>query len=77
MALLVALRPPAQAWLPPDKQEEVNWAIDRGVEYLKRSEKPTGTWSVQGNYQVGLAGLPAIAALANICLPPEVTSEVG
>jgi hypothetical protein len=45
--------------LPPEKQEQVNKAIEAGVAYLKRSQMPNGAWP--GNR-------PAFAALPGLTL---------
>jgi hypothetical protein len=50
----------AQAsWLLPEEQEQVNKAIDRGVEWLKKHQKLNGNWGGR----VGLAALPALTLL--------------
>ncbi len=49
------------AWLPSNEQKRVNEAIDRGIEYLKRSQGGTGTWS--DFHPVGLAALPGLTLL--------------
>jgi hypothetical protein len=73
--LLMALPAPAQRLpLPPDEQEEVNNAIDRGVAYLKRTQQKNGTWAnPRGNwaearfhghyYAIGFTALPALTLL--------------
>ncbi len=60
--------------LPPNEQEEVNNAIDRGVDYLKRTQQKNGTWAnPYGNwaearfhghvYAIGFTALPALTLL--------------
>ena len=47
--------------LPPEDQEKVNQAIDRGVEYLKKSQDPrTGAWP---GGRVGYTALPGLTLL--------------
>ena len=53
--------PPAEAWLPPEQQEKVNAAIERGVAYLKKTQSGGGTWGF--DYQTGLAAFPALTLL--------------
>ena len=62
--------PPAEAWLPPDKQDEVNRAIDRGVAHLKEIQTDGGTWSSDLRYETGLAALPALTLL-ECGVPPD------
>jgi hypothetical protein len=57
----LAPEPPAQAWLPPEQQEKVNAAIERGVAYLKKMQTGGGTWGF--DHQTGLAALPALTLL--------------
>jgi hypothetical protein len=53
-----------QALLPPEEQEKVNKAIDRGVAYLKKTQRDTGSWAIGGQaHQVGRAALPGLALL--------------
>lgn len=61
--------PPAQSWLPPDKQNEVNRAIDRGVEHLKDMQTPQGTWEF-GAWPIGQAALPGLTLL-ECGVPPD------
>jgi hypothetical protein len=50
--------------LPPDEQEAVNHAIDRGVAYLKNIQQKNGTWALpKGPYAVGYAALPGLTLL--------------
>src|SRR5262249_11834098 len=54
--------------LPPNEQEVVNNAIDRGVVYLKRTQQKNGTWpqlhvTVHGRHPVGYATLPGLTLL--------------
>lgn len=55
--------PERAAWLPPEEQEQVNKAIDRGVEWLKAHQKPSGTWGGNGAHAIGLTALPALTLL--------------
>ncbi len=52
---------PEPAWLPPEKQDKVNAAIDRGVAYLEKMQYPGGTWDL--NHQTGMAALPGLTLL--------------
>ena len=52
---------PEPAWLPPEQQDKVNAAIDRGVAYLEKVQYPGGTWDL--NHQTGLAALPGLTLL--------------
>jgi hypothetical protein len=73
--LSMASSAPAQRLpLPPQEQEEVNNAIDRGVAYLKRTQQKNGTWAnPRGNwaearfhghyYAIGFTALPALTLL--------------
>jgi hypothetical protein len=50
--------------LPPADQELVNKAIDRGVEFLKRSQFPVGTWPQKDeNWIIGYTALPGLTLL--------------
>jgi hypothetical protein len=50
--------------LPPEAQEKVNQAIDKGVHYLKESQGAEGTWARnRGFHHVGLAALPGLTLL--------------
>ncbi len=56
--------PPRQpALLPPDEQEKVNKAIDRGVAYLKRTQQDSGSWLGPGGHPIGMAALPGLTLL--------------
>jgi hypothetical protein len=65
--LLFALDRPAQAQrlaLPPDEQNAVNRAIDRGVEYLKQTQLGNGSWTMPKKpHEVGYAVLPGLTLL--------------
>jgi hypothetical protein len=65
--LLLALDRPVQAQrlaLPPDEQNAVNRAIDRGVEYLKRTQLGNGSWTMPKQpHEVGYAVLPGLTLL--------------
>jgi hypothetical protein len=67
VALLLASAAPAPAQrlpLPPDEQEAVDDAITRGVDYLKRTQQPNGTWAKPGaEHQLGYAVLPGLTLL--------------
>jgi hypothetical protein len=67
LTLLSALGSTAQAQrlpLPPEEQEWVNNAIDRGVRYLKEKQQKSGTWPKRNNeHSVGYAALPALTLL--------------
>lgn len=51
--------PGQESWLPPEEQEKVNKAIDRGVQWLKKQQHQDGSWGPR----VGLAALPALTLL--------------
>jgi len=48
--------------LPLDLQEHVNTAIQRGVEFLGKTQLPTGSWN-KDSHTVGYAALPALTLL--------------
>lgn len=52
---------PARATLPPEVQEEVNRAIDRGVKYLETQRRKTGPW--QDQHPVAMTALPGLTLL--------------
>ena len=49
--------------LPPGEQAEVNRAIDRGVDFLKLTQFPGGSWSADGKHAAGYAALPGLTLL--------------
>jgi hypothetical protein len=49
------------AWLPAKEQENVNKAIDIGVQWLKNAQSGDGHWG--SGYPVGLSALPALTLL--------------
>ena len=53
--------PAALSVLPPEEQEKVNKAIDRGVEWLNKTQEGEGTWG--RDHPTGLAALPALTLL--------------
>jgi hypothetical protein len=59
--------PPPEPWLPPEKQQAVDQAIDKGVAYLKKLQRPEGNWPPTHNilnaYPVGSNALPALTLL--------------
>ena len=58
--------PPAPvrlAMLPPEEQAKVDKAIDKGVKYLKRQQRDSGSWAPGRVHVVGLAALPALTLL--------------
>jgi hypothetical protein len=57
-----APEPERAAWLPPEEQEQVNKAIERGLQWLQKRQTPNGNWGV-GAHPVGLAALPALTLL--------------
>jgi hypothetical protein len=66
LLLLVAGRPASSGPLPlpPEEQEQVNHAIDRGVAFLKATQDRRGTWAARGApHQVGYAALPGLTLL--------------
>jgi hypothetical protein len=66
LLLLAAGRPavPAPLPLPPEEQEQVNRAIDRGVAFLKATQGRRGTWAAPGAaHAVGYAALPGLTLL--------------
>lgn len=62
-----ALRPVPEtepaSWLPPQEQEQVNKAIDIGLQWLKNAQGPNGHWGPPGQHPVGLTALPALTLL--------------
>src|SRR5579884_2897286 len=71
LALLASLGRPTPAQrrpLPPEEQEGVNKAIDRGVQYLKKTQQKNGTWAAPDvghpvGHSVGYAALSALTLL--------------
>jgi hypothetical protein len=49
------------AWLPPERQQLVNAAIARGVEYLQKKQYDSGTW--HSRHTTGLAAVGALTLL--------------
>jgi hypothetical protein len=50
--------------VPPEVQRAINIAIDKGVRYLRNTQKPTGTWAEdKASHQIGYAALPALTLL--------------
>src|SRR5436309_766110 len=49
--------------LPAGMQKDVDRAIDAGVEFLKQTQGPFGTWTAMGQHQVGYAALPGLTLL--------------
>ena len=54
--------PSAEPWLAPEQQGKVNEAIDRGVAYLKKTQRADGGWG-EGMWASGLAALPGLTLL--------------
>ncbi len=65
-------KPPGAADLPPDLQARVNDAIQRGVHYLKESQKQDGTWT--GGAAIGVTALAALTLLE--CGVPANAPEI-
>jgi hypothetical protein len=66
--LVLGLPQPGRADLIPitrAEQDRINQAIDAGVEYLQRTQRPTGTWAFDpdSKHAVGYAALPGLALL--------------
>ena len=57
----VSMKPPERGWLPRELQEDVNKAIDRGAEYLKKKQLATGCW--ENNHTTAYSALPALTLL--------------
>ncbi|HVS34915.1 MAG TPA: prenyltransferase/squalene oxidase repeat-containing protein [Gemmataceae bacterium] len=53
--------PSVQSVLPPDEQQKVNKAIERGVEWLRKTQQQDGSWAQA--HAVGLAALPGLTLL--------------
>ncbi|HTU22850.1 MAG TPA: hypothetical protein VMG10_32725 [Gemmataceae bacterium] len=74
VVLSFALAAPVQAQplpLPAEEQDAINDAILRGVDYLKRTQQPSGTWAKPGaGHQLGYAVLPALTLLES-GVPPS------
>jgi hypothetical protein len=51
------------SWLAPEEQEKVNQAIDKGVQYLKKTQAVRGTWAPGAPHHVGYAALPGLTLL--------------
>jgi hypothetical protein len=49
--------------LPEKEQSEVDHAIEAGVQRLKETQLPSGTWVGDGGHTVGYAALPALTLL--------------
>ncbi|HEY7426095.1 MAG TPA: hypothetical protein VH682_17830 [Gemmataceae bacterium] len=49
-------------WLTPERQAQVDAAIERGVGFLKQNQAASGTWS-DDYHPAGLAALPALTLL--------------
>jgi hypothetical protein len=54
--------PTARSPLPAEKQESVNRAVERGIEYLQRTQSDGGTWP-SNSHTVGYAALPGLTLL--------------
>jgi hypothetical protein len=50
-----------RAWLPPERQQLVDAAIARGVEYLQKKQYDSGTW--HSRHTTGLAAVGALTLL--------------
>jgi hypothetical protein len=73
--LAVGLRPASAAVTP----EQVRRAIDEGVEYLRRQQKPDGSWATYGDYAGGTTALCTLAML-NAGVPvddPDIEQALG
>src|ERR1019366_1479439 len=55
-------------------QEKINAAIAKGVAFLKSSQRGTGSWSVDGSYNVGYASLGGLTLLE--CKVPPADAAV-
>jgi hypothetical protein len=54
----------ADPTLTPAVQDRINKAIDNGVVFLRKTQKPNGTWTPdKGSYAVGYTALPALTLL--------------
>jgi hypothetical protein len=53
--------PPPASTLPPELQEKVNNAIEKGLAALRKRQKPAGTWFEK--YDIALAALPGLTLL--------------
>jgi hypothetical protein len=50
--------------VPPDLQQRINTAIDNGVAFLKASQNPFGTWTLdKNNHPLGYAALAGLTLL--------------
>jgi hypothetical protein len=58
---------PPLRWLPPNLQKQVDRSIDRGVEFLRRSQHADGSWGHQTG-KVGKCYTPGITALSALTL---------
>jgi hypothetical protein len=60
--LAAPVRPVANpGWLPRERQQLVEKAIDKGVEYLKKKQRDNGSWHER--HTTGLAALPGLTLL--------------
>jgi len=63
---ILVLTPPAGSAplpVPPDMQKDVNQAIEAGMDFLKQTQGPFGSWTLMGKHQVGYAALPGLTLL--------------
>lgn len=50
--------------LAPEDQKKVDWAIDRGVQFLKKTQMADGSWgNHRGKARIGYAALPGLTLL--------------
>src|SRR5690606_25630970 len=49
--------------IPGLTPEAIDQAIERGAEWLKRQQTPTGSWVLGGKYPIGYAALPGLTLL--------------
>lgn len=59
--LAPVVRPPEASWLPREQQQKVHAAMERGLAYLRKQQRPGG--SFDDRYTVGLAALPGLTLL--------------
>ncbi len=71
MAMSLPVAPAVAADIPPEQlPAQIRQAIERGVAFLRRKQRPDGTWTEPVGYHGGVTSL-ATLALLNAGVPPE------
>lgn len=63
-----------RAVAPGVTEEAIDRAIERGAEWLKRQQTPSGSWVLGGKYPIGYAALPGLTLLE--CKVPATDPHV-